>query len=104
MRPRLDVNPQALASFCEKWRIARLAVFGSALRPDFGPSSDVDLLVTPKAGVIWSLFEEVDMREELSRLIGRRVDLVVRGAVERSRNRIRREEILSTAEPLFVSR
>jgi predicted nucleotidyltransferase len=100
---RLDVDKNALTSFCRKWRVAQIAVFGSALRSDFGPSSDVDLLVTPETGVIWSLFEEVDMREELSRLMSRPVDLVIRGAVERSRNWIRREEILSTAEPLHVS-
>lgn len=103
MVSQLPVDPGALRSFCEKWRVRELAVFGSVLRSDFGPSSDVDMLLTPMSGAVWSLFDQVDMREELARLIGRPVDLVVRGALERSRNWIRREGILSSAERLHVA-
>ncbi len=103
MTLQVDLPRVALAAFCARWGVAEVAVFGSALGPRFGPDSDVDLLVTPRPTVIWSLFEEVDMREELSRLFGRPVDLLVRSAVERSPNWIRRREILATAEPIYAA-
>jgi predicted nucleotidyltransferase len=103
MNLHLTVPRAALSAFCVRWSVAEVAVFGSALGPRFGPHSDVDLLVTPQPGVNWSLLEEVDMREELAGLFGRPVDLLVRSAVERSPNWIRRREILSTAEPIYAT-
>jgi uncharacterized protein len=97
------LRSEAVDRFCRRWKIRMLAVFGSVLRDDFQPDSDVDLLVSfqPLAG--WSLFDHVQMQEELSTLVGRPVDLVSRGAVERSSNWIRREAILGTAEAVYVS-
>jgi predicted nucleotidyltransferase len=71
----IDVDVPAIASFCARNRIHRLAFFGSVLRDDFRPDSDVDVLVefSPTANV--GLFEFVDMQSELSDLIGRNVDL-----------------------------
>jgi uncharacterized protein len=100
---QLSVSRAALSAFSVRWSVAEIAVFGSALGPRFGPHSDVDLLVTPQPAVTWSLLEVVDMREELSDLFGRPVDLLVRSAVERSPNWIRRREILSTAEPIYAA-
>ncbi len=101
----LDVNGLPLdkiANFCHRWRIRELALFGSALRDDFGPESDLDLLVTfaPDAG--WSLLDHVAMQQELQTLTQRNVDLVSRRAVEHSRNAFRRREILTTARPLYL--
>ncbi len=91
-----------IRAFCRKWRVARLEVFGSILRPDFGPSSDVDFLVTFEPGARWGL-EIVEMEHELATIVGRRVDLVSRRAVEESDNWIRRKAILDSAETIHVA-
>ena len=95
----LDLHPYrpALAAFAERWQVVELALFGSALRDDFGPGSDVDLLVTFEEGETWSLLDLVQMKLELEDVFGRSVDLVGRMAVERSPNWIRREAILGSA-------
>jgi len=97
----LAIDEARLADFCRRWKIKQLAVFGSARRPDFRADSDVDLLATFSPEADWSLFEQVTTERELSDLIGRRVDLINRKAVEASSNWIRREAILRGAEPLF---
>jgi predicted nucleotidyltransferase len=65
-----------IAPFCRRWQVQQLALFGSAARGDETPSSDVDVLVTFKPEAAWSLFDLVDMRDELSRILHRDVDLV----------------------------
>lgn len=92
------------AEWCRRWKVHRLAVFGSLLRPDFGPSSDVDLLVTFEPTAAWSLIDHARMEQELTDIIGRPVDLVSRAGLERSANWIRRQAILDTARPLDVQR
>ncbi len=99
--PNLDIPSKKLTEFCHRWKIAELALFGSALRSDFRPDSDVDMLVTFDAGAGWSLMDHVRMQDELSDLLGRRVDLVSRKGIERSRNYIRRKEILDSAEVVY---
>lgn len=82
MQPRIDLAPAPLASLCRRWRIARLALFGSVIRDDFGPDSDVDVLVEFEPGATPGLFAMEDLREELSALAaGREVDLVTRAAL-----------------------
>jgi uncharacterized protein len=100
---RLGVGVTAIRSLCEKWRIRRFELFGSVLRQDFGQESDVDVLVEfdPEAQV--SLFEFYDVEQELTTLFGRRVDLVERRAVEKSRNEIRRSQILGDATLLYAA-
>jgi len=102
MAYQVEVDRKRLAAFCRHWKLAELALFGSALRDDFGPDSDLDLLVrfAPEARI--GLLEHVAMEEELSALFGRKVDLVSRRAVERSGNPIRRRAILSRAEPIYA--
>jgi predicted nucleotidyltransferase len=92
-----------LADFCRRWQITELALFGSALRDDFRPESDVDVLVTFAADAHWSLIDLVAMQEELRAMAGREVDLVERRAVEKSENYIRRRHILDSAEPIYVA-
>ncbi|GAB4240053.1 MAG: nucleotidyltransferase [Acidobacteriota bacterium] len=76
MNPKLTVSREAIANFCRNHGIRRLAVFGSALRDDFGPDSDVDVLVEFAPDRIPTLFDLVGMEQELSVLFGgRRVDL-----------------------------
>jgi predicted nucleotidyltransferase len=74
------------------------------LRADLRPDSDLDLLVSFASDADWSLLDHVAMEEELSGILGRKVDLVSRRAIERSSNWIRRKAILESAEPYFVAR
>ena len=103
MSARIDIPKEALATFCRRWRIVELALFGSVLREDFGPASDIDVLVrfAPNAG--HGFFELVRMQEELSELFGRNVDLVSRRGIENSRNPIRRQAILQAAEVVYAA-
>ena len=101
--PTIDVPHQALEAFCRKWKITELAVFGSALRDDFRPDNDIDVLVTFKNPIDWTLFDLVHMEDELSALVGRKVDLVDRGGVEQSENYIRRRAILESARTIYAA-
>ena len=103
MAVRLDLDSGRTRAFCERWKVAEFAIFGSAVRDDFRPESDLDVLVTPVAGVVWSLMDLGAMREELAVISGRPVDLLVRRAVEASPNWIRRQEILDSAEVVFAA-
>ena len=98
-----EVNRTQLTEFCRKWNIAELAVFGSALRPDFGAASDVDLLVTFARESHPSLFDLVHMEEELEEILARPVDLVSRRGIESSPNYIRRKAILGSAQVLYAT-
>jgi len=98
----LEIPEDAIAEFCRRWKITELAVFGSALREDFRPDIDVDVLVAFAPEARWGLFDMVRMREDLKKILGREVDLVSRRGVEQSRNRLRRKAILSSAEPIYV--
>ncbi len=104
MAARIPLPRDKVEAFCRKHRILRLSLFGSVLRQDFRPDSDVDFLVEFEPKQRHSLFDLVDMQDELEQIIGRRVDLVERSAVEQSPNYIRRKNILSAAEPLYEKR
>ncbi|HYH47497.1 MAG TPA: nucleotidyltransferase family protein [Thermoanaerobaculia bacterium] len=97
---RLHVSSGDLAAFCRRWHIAKLEVFGSVVRDDFRAESDVDFLVSFEPGLRPSGFDWFQLKEELSDLVGRKVDLVDRRLVERSRNLYRRQHILSEATPV----
>jgi predicted nucleotidyltransferase len=97
---RLEVTPGDLAAFCRKWNIARLEVFGSLLREDFGKESDVDFLVSFEPGKGPAGMSWFQMKEELAELVGRKVDVLDRRLVEQSRNLYRRHHILSEATAL----
>lgn len=103
MNPNLVIPQERLADFCRAHGIASLAVFGSALRDDFGPDSDIDLLVEFEPGLTPGL-HFVTIADELETFFGRPVDLLSRAAVERSHNPIRRRNILSTAELIYAAR
>jgi uncharacterized protein len=101
--PPIDLPRDATAEYCRSGQIVELALFGSVLRDDFGPDSDVDFLVTFAPDAHWTLIDLVRMEREPERLAGRDVDLVPRRAVERSENWIRRREILGTARRYCVA-
>jgi len=102
--PRIALDQSRIADFCREWRVSKLELFGSVLRDDFGPESDIDVLVSFEPGSAWSYMDLVRMESELSANLGRKVDLVERKSVEASDNYIRRREILRSAEELYASR
>jgi len=101
---KITVPADKIEAFCRKWQITEFALFGSVLRDDFGPDSDVDVLVSFAADARWSLWDHVEMEEELRALLGRPVELLTRRAVERSPNWVRRNAILSSAETVYGRR
>ena len=89
-----------VAEFCQRNRIRRLALFGSVLRDDFAPESDVDVLVEFEPGARVGL-AFITMQDELSEILGRRVDMNTFEGVERSRNWLLKAEILNSAEVVY---
>jgi hypothetical protein len=104
MKWNVDVSQEQLEGFCRKWRITELSFFGSILRNDFSDRSDIDVLVAFHPESAWSLFDVMQAEEELSGLLGRKVDLINRLSIERSDNWVRRKEILGSAETVYVAR
>lgn len=96
----IDIPQEKIAEFCRKWKVLEFALFGSVLREDFGPASDVDVLVTLEPDAPWSLFEWVDMIEELKSIFGREVDLVEKTTL---RNPFRRYEILNNMQVIYAA-
>jgi len=101
--PAIDLPRAAIEAFCHQWMIGRLEIFGSALRGDFRPESDVDFLVTFDPASRWSLMDLVSMELELAEILGRKVDIVERLSIEQSHNWIRRKEILGTAREYYAA-
>jgi predicted nucleotidyltransferase len=100
---KLRVSKETIAEFSRKWKITEFALFGSVLREDFRPDSDVDVLVTFSPDSDWGVEHLLDMKEELEALFGRTVDLVEKRLVEESRNYIRRKHILSHMEAVYAA-
>lgn len=101
---RIPIDEATLAAFCQRWKIAKLELFGSFAAGENGPSSDIDLLVTYEPAARWSLLDHVHIENELSDILGRKVDLVSRSAIESSRNPLRRNAILGgPIYPIYVA-
>lgn len=104
---RLNTTETAVSEFCERWQVIELSVFGSALRDDFrvegADPSDVDFLYVSAPDARYG-FQFFDMRAELVQLLGRKVDLVSKRGIERSRNFLRREAILESAQVIHAKR
>ncbi len=97
---KVEVLEDSIASFCDGWKITEFALFGSILRDDFRPDSDVDVLVSFAPNEKWSLWDIIAMKEELEKLFGREVDLVQKDCL---RNPFRRYEILSTKQVIYAA-
>jgi predicted nucleotidyltransferase len=97
---KISIPEERIRDFCLRWKIAELAVFGSALREDFHPDSDVDVLVTFAKNAEWSLYDWVDMIAELREIFGREIDLL---SSQSLRNPFRRHEILKTRQTLYAA-
>ncbi|GAG12861.1 unnamed protein product [marine sediment metagenome] len=103
MAIQVNISKNKIAAFCRRNHIRSLAFFGSVLRADFGPDSDVDVLVEFEHGQKHGLMDLVRMEEELTEMFGQKADLVERRAVERSENYIRRQHVLESVEEVYVA-
>ena len=98
MRPCIHLDHERIAVFCRRNHIRKLSFFGSVLRDDFGPDSDVDVLVEFEPGRTPGL-AFFTMQEELSGMIGRKVDLHTAGFL----SDLFRDEVLREAEAQYVA-
>lgn len=103
MAVHIDLPQDEIAAFCERWKVSELALFGSVLRDDFGPDSDVDVLVNFTPGTQPTLADLLAMEKELQRILGRKVDLGERQSVEEDPNYIRRQRILDSAQVIYAT-
>jgi len=102
-KAKIRIPKAKITEFCKRWNISELALFGSVLRADFCPDSDVDVLVSfvPQARV--TLFDMARMQAELKDIFKRDVDLISRRGLEHSRNYLRRKRILDSAQVIHVA-
>ncbi len=99
-QPRIDIPMEKVRDFCQRWKIVEFALFGSVLRDDFSPDSDVDVLLRFEENAGWSLYDIVDMKDELKTMFGREVDVVEKEAI---RNPYRRRILLADQEVLYAA-
>lgn len=92
---------EQIDAFCQRWQVLNLALFGSVLRDDFGPESDVDILVTFSPDSDWGLLDHVQMTLDLKAIFKKEVDLITRPGLESSSNWLRRDNILKTAQLIY---
>lgn len=97
----IGIPLEKIAEFCDRWQVSNLCLFGSVLRPDFRPDSDIDILIDFDAEAKPTLFDLVDMEEQLQEIFHRDIDLVTRQGIENSDNYLRRQAILSTTQQIY---
>jgi predicted nucleotidyltransferase len=99
----ISAKRDQIINACKQFDVARLDIFGSAARgTDFDPArSDADFLIAFRPNA--KIDHYLDLEEALERILGRKVDLIDRHAIETSRNYIRRRSILEHAEPIYVA-
>lgn len=100
---RIDLPMAKIIEFCQRWHIVEFALFGSVLRSDFRPDSDVDVLVTFAPDSHRSLADFDEMQAQIEAVLGRRVDLINRRTIEQSRNYLRRKAILQSARTIYAA-
>jgi predicted nucleotidyltransferase len=99
----IELPIEEIQQFCDRWQITEFALFGSVLRDDFHPDSDIDVLVTFAPEAKRGLFETLQMKDELQTIFGRKVDFIVKAAIERSENWLRRKNILESAQVIYAA-
>jgi len=99
-QPKINIPLKQIEDFCRRWKVKEFALFGSVLREDFRPDSDIDVLVAfgPDGGITFD--NRVEMLDELAEIFGRPVDLVEKDAI---RNPFRRHDILTTKEVVYAA-
>ena len=92
-----------IADFCDRWQVTEFALFGSVLREDFCPDSDIDVLLDFAPTAKRGLTETLQMRDELQAIFNRKVDMLVKAAIQRSDNWLRRKNILESAQIIYAT-
>ncbi|MCG8366472.1 MAG: nucleotidyltransferase family protein [Pseudanabaenales cyanobacterium] len=100
----LDLPMAEIQNLCQRWQIVEFALFGSVLRNDFQPTSDIDVLVTFAPNAPKGLLTLARIKHELEDLLGREVDITTKKSIERSQNLIRSHNILNSAQVFYVAR
>lgn len=100
MQLQINVPMDKIRDFCRRWKIVEFALIGSVLRDDFRPDSDIDVLLSFEENAGWSLYDVVDMKDELKAMFGREIDLVEKEAI---RNPYRRHNMLIDKEVLYAA-
>jgi hypothetical protein len=101
-KPKITIPKKKIGEFCDRWKVVEFSLFGSILREDFRPGSDVDVLVTFSPDAKVSLFDMVDMQDELKTIFKRDVDLVEKQTILDSKNYIRRKSILENTRVVYA--
>jgi hypothetical protein len=99
----IDLPMEQIRQFCHKWHIKEFALFGSILRPDFHSDSDIDILIEFTPTAKRGLTETMQMKDELEALFQRPVDLIIKSAINRSENWLRRKNILESAQIIYAA-
>ncbi|GAB4461610.1 MAG: nucleotidyltransferase family protein [Elainellaceae cyanobacterium] len=100
----IELPIEQIQQFCDRWQIIEFALFGSVLRDDFRPDSDIDVLVTFAPEAKRGLSETLQMKDELQTIFDRKVDFIVKAAIECSENWLRRKNILDSAQVIYATR
>ncbi|MCX6060590.1 MAG: nucleotidyltransferase family protein [Chloroflexi bacterium] len=103
-KANIRIPKTKIAGFCKRWYVSEFALFGSVLRPDFPPDSDVDIMLSFLPDAHITLFDMARMQEELQDIFKREVDLLSKRGVEHSRNYLRRKNILNSMQVIHVAR
>jgi uncharacterized protein len=99
----IDLSMEAIAEFCNRWQVTEFALFGSVLRDDFLPDSDIDVMVQFHSEAHPTFSNLDQMEAELKTIFHRDIDLITRQGIETSRNYLRRQEILSSAQVIYAT-
>jgi uncharacterized protein len=102
IRHGIELDSEAIRAFCKKWKVTELAAFGSILREDFGPDSDLDFLIDWTEDAPWDLVDYMHMIEELQEMFGRKVDLLSRNALSNTPNKLFRRFVLERTELIYA--
>ncbi|MGK7952577.1 MAG: nucleotidyltransferase family protein [Xenococcaceae cyanobacterium] len=97
----INLKLEKIEQFCQQWQIKELALFGSVLREDFNPQSDIDVLVSFAEDAKITFFDLDTIEQQLSKLFDRPVDVVTKRAIEQSHNWIRKKNILDNARIIY---
>ncbi len=100
--PHSPLSGNTLKTFCQKWNITEFSLFGSILRDDFRPDSDIDVLVSFAPNSPWTIIDLIVMEQELAALVNRDVDLIEKRVIQNSSNPIRKAEILNSATVVYA--
>jgi len=97
----ISIPMDKIDQFCQKWSIVELSLFGSVIRDDFRPDSDIDILVKFADHAKITLFDLTDIKDELTKIFARKIDLISKKGIEASRNYLRKTRIINSAKVIY---